>query len=653
MWMTTIATVLVKTYQQNSISILMKFCRHSNSQYKLGCNNIIYTIQINFNTIADFKLTIIKGSYLNIQLTMENLNKLPESNRCELGKLYSKSSFDNVYEGLQSLRNNGVFCDVKLETEDNKIINAHKVVLSAASPYFNAMFTHFVERNHELVLMRQIDSAALQLLVNFIYSGDIIVTKKNVQVLLAAASILQLQEVKEACCDFLQSQLCPTNCIGINSIADLYSCTKLIRSSELYIHQHFSEVFGGDEFLFLSSEQVIKLISSDKLIVPSEEKVFESVIRWVKYELGSRKCILPQLMEHVRLALTSKNYILKNVAKDPLIKNCLKCNHYVNEALNSLISEELIPQSIRDKPRHGDKIILVVGGIQTGLRNSSEWYDPRTNQWHYGPPSIRNRGRHGLVIINDNLVFDVGGYGPNLTSLRSVDVLDLSSESPCWKPSVDMLVKRIFLGVGVINDKIYAVGGFNHRDSYLSSAEVFDYRIQEWRMISNMTSIRSYFSVGVLNDLLYVVGGYNHSSLTTNTVDCYNPSTNMWTPIANMCVGRTFPGVGVLYGELYVVGGCNISNFLKSVEKYTPSTGVWTTIADMHLPRKNAGVVALDGLLYAVSGLSETTALDSMECYNPHTNTWTMVTATMIVKRILPGVIAINRPQHFPTIERI
>jgi len=33
------------------------------------------------------------------------------------------------------------------------------------------------------------------------------------------------------------------------------------------------EVFGGDEFLLLSSEQVIKLISNDRLPVSSDEKV--------------------------------------------------------------------------------------------------------------------------------------------------------------------------------------------------------------------------------------------------------------------------------------------------------------------------------------------------------------------------------------------
>ncbi|CAI6363557.1 unnamed protein product [Macrosiphum euphorbiae] len=479
--------------------------------------------------------------------------------------------------------------------------------------------------------------------------GQIRVTEENVLGLLPAADLLQLQGVKDACCDFLQSQLCPTNCIGINTLADLHSCKKLITRSEIYIHQHFSEVFGGDEFLSLSSEQVIKLISNNRLPVSSDEKVFESVISWVKYDLGSRQCILPQLMEHVRLPLTSKEYILKNVIEEPLILNCFKCYHYGFEALNTINSEEFIPQIVRNIPRHGEKVLLVIGGNEFGPRNSLEWFDPRTDQWHFGPELITDRCVNSLVVINDNFVFDVGCNA----SHRSVYMLDLSSESPCWQPSVDMLVERRLSGFGVINDKIYAVGGLDDMFGNLQSAEVFDYNTQAWRMICSMTSIRSSFGVGVLNELLYVVGGHDEYRRSLDTVECYNPSMDMWRPVANMRIRRSCAGVGVLNGVLYAVGGHDGSDCLSSVEAYKPSTGVWTSIADMIIPRKYPEAVALDGLLYVVGGLSASSFFDSVECYNPNTNTWAMVTAKCNILRILPGVVTINRPLHFTTYEHL
>ena len=47
--------------------------------------------------------------------------------------------------------------------------------------------------------------------------------------------------------------------------------------------------FAGEEFLALSVEKVISLVQSDNLSVPSEEKVFESIIAWVNHDLPSRQ----------------------------------------------------------------------------------------------------------------------------------------------------------------------------------------------------------------------------------------------------------------------------------------------------------------------------------------------------------------------------
>jgi len=77
---------------------------------------------------------------------------------------------------------NEVLCDVRFEADDGKIVIGHKNVLIAASPYFRGMLNNFAERRKGLIKIRELDSTILQLLVDYIYTGEIMVTKENVQV---------------------------------------------------------------------------------------------------------------------------------------------------------------------------------------------------------------------------------------------------------------------------------------------------------------------------------------------------------------------------------------------------------------------------------------------------------------------------------------
>lgn len=76
----------------------------------------------------------------------------------------------------------GEFCDVKLATENGTLVSGHKVILASASPYFRAMFTSFKESTKQLVIIKELDSTALKLIINFIYTGQISFTEENVQV---------------------------------------------------------------------------------------------------------------------------------------------------------------------------------------------------------------------------------------------------------------------------------------------------------------------------------------------------------------------------------------------------------------------------------------------------------------------------------------
>lgn len=67
-------------------------------------------------------------------------------------------------------------------------------------------------------------------LLSFFYYTDVCV----LQALLPAAGLLQLNEVKKACCEFLSSQLHPSNCLGIRAFADLHACSQLLAQANSY-----------------------------------------------------------------------------------------------------------------------------------------------------------------------------------------------------------------------------------------------------------------------------------------------------------------------------------------------------------------------------------------------------------------------------------
>lgn len=56
-------------------------------------------------------------------------------------------------------------------------------------------------------------------------------------------------------------------------------------------------------------------------------QVFECVINWVKHDVETRKTHLPVLMEHVRLPLMSKYYLIEKVHEEPLMDTDVQCTY--------------------------------------------------------------------------------------------------------------------------------------------------------------------------------------------------------------------------------------------------------------------------------------------------------------------------------------
>jgi kelch-like protein 2/3 len=92
---------------------------------------------------------------------------------------------------------------------------------------------------------------------------------------------------------------------------------------------------------------------------------------------------------------------------------------------------------------------------QRTMKCNANWYDPKTNLWQTAVGVGECPRPTGLAIVTSQFVFSLGSF--YMSNSRSVEMLDLFSYAPCWMPMADMLVCRYNLGVGVLNNCIYAV----------------------------------------------------------------------------------------------------------------------------------------------------------------------------------------------------
>uniref|UniRef100_A0A7N8YM90 Kelch-like family member 3 n=1 Tax=Mastacembelus armatus TaxID=205130 RepID=A0A7N8YM90_9TELE len=465
-------------------------------------------------------------------------------------------------------------------------------------------------------------------------------------VLLPAASLLQLMDVRQVCCEFLQSQLHPTNCLGIRAFADLHTCTQLLSQAHAYAEQHFTEVVQGEEFVGLSLQQVCSLISSDKLTVSTEEKVFEAMIAWIKHDKPARVEFMPKLMEHVRLPLLSRDYLVQIVEEEALIKNSNTCKDFLIEAMKYHLlpaDQRHLIKTDRTRPRTPisiPKVMIVVGGQAPKAIRSVECYDFQEDRWYQVADLPSRRCRAGVVSIAGR-VYAVGGFNSSLRE-RTVDVYDGGRDQ--WSAVMSMHERRSTLGAAVLGDLLYAVGGFNGSIG-LSTVEAYNYKTNEWVYVASMNTRRSSVGVGVVDGKLYAVGGYDGASRQClSTVEEYDPVADQWCYVADMSTRRSGAGVGVLGGQLYAAGGHDGPLVRKSVEVFNPQTNTWRLVCDMNMCRRNAGVCAINGLLYVIGGDDGSCNLSSVEFYNPAIDKWSLIPTNMSNGRSYAGKSQMIKP---------
>uniref|UniRef100_A0A915DLZ9 BTB domain-containing protein n=1 Tax=Ditylenchus dipsaci TaxID=166011 RepID=A0A915DLZ9_9BILA len=545
------------------------------------------------------------GPTLDLSISVEDQE---DNNWVDCSNELAVTSFPNFNE----LRRAGQLCDVNIDA-NGCLFKAHRTVLAATIPFFYVMFTTDMSESHsETIKLSQVDAETMETILNFVYTGKIKFSSRNLEKILRAADYFQLSIISDRCADLLKSRINSANVLNIRRFAILHNSPQAVAVADRYIQKHFTEVSAGEEFINLDFATLVQVLSWDQLHVDSEEQIFEAAARWMEHDIPNRKMLSPRVFAAVRMPLLKPSFLADENF------------HLIPERRPLLNSFKTTARICADVPG----IIYAVGGFNAAhalypshrrpvsIPSLVEMYDPLVGRWCLTKSMQTSRSRVGVAVA-DRKLFVIGGFdGTN--RLKCVEAFD--SRTSKWIEMPSMLQKRSAMCVAHLSDQIYVCGGYDGATA-LASVESFDLKLSRWFVCQSMLANRCAAAAAVINGTIYVMGGHN-GIIIFNTMERFDPHVGKWEKMAPMNTARCRLSAVAFQGKIYAVGGYN-SVFLNTLEMYDPLTNQWSQLVPMNTKRARVSLVANGAFLYAIGGYDGENNLMSMEIYDPANNKWT------------------------------
>jgi N-acetylneuraminic acid mutarotase len=232
----------------------------------------------------------------------------------------------------------------------------------------------------------------------------------------------------------------------------------------------------------------------------------------------------------------------------------------------------------------------------------------------------------------------------SITILKPVSGTDSISDNT-WITKASMNQARAYLGVALVNDKIYAIGGDKSTVmgnvmpgtgvSYLlvSVNEEYNPENDSWIMKTPMPTSRACFGTAVYQNKIYCIGGYtrnvleNQSSHDSALNQVYDPQTDSWSTKASLPVPLNFVQASTIGDKIYVT-----SYLSSSVYIYDPIKDSWSTGNPAPFDIRSVGSAAIANTIYTIGQdwseykyPTNTVVKTYVQAYNTLNNSWSIV----------------------------
>ncbi|XP_070557023.1 kelch-like protein 24a [Ptychodera flava] len=586
-------------------------------------------------------LNSLRSSFLSVYsaISLRSISDDAEEQRVD-PSYAAKLLFD-----LNECRKQNKFTDVLLCAGDVEI-PGHRVVLAASSPYILSIFA-IEDLDDNRLYLDYIEPGILRLLIEYIYTAKLTVTRENVDAMIKGAQTLQLSAAEQACQEFAR------NLENMDVNGNGNSAEENVKSV-LYQPYHAIETLLGlndmrreEIFTDVTFKAEEEEFPCHRVVMATTGDYFKDLLTQLEgehHKIAIRNASAAIMKRLVEFTYTSNLEINIDNAKEILSLASLlkhdaaldKCTDFLKRRLTSVnclgiqalarrhFVELLERAATKIAVMHFKEVrkqqeFLEMSSDQLTALLSEDALNVREEEDVYS--AVMQWVKHDVEIRKE--------YLPDILRAVRMSYIDpkFLEEIPAAEPLIqeseqskklvtDATIVHMLIKKGkfhrdprprprfAFGEVMAMVGGKNKNEEWIRDVQYYNAVDQQWHTLAPMENETIDYKVTVLNNDIYIVGG-RVSSYVSGETWRYDSLHNLWSKACDMKTARYMHSLGVVNHRIYAIGGRKHVNenaaSLKKVEKFDRKSNTWQHIQDMHHGVLEPAVTSCGWKMYVIA----------------------------------------------------
>ncbi|XP_056002857.1 BTB/POZ domain-containing protein 2-like isoform X3 [Ostrea edulis] len=236
-----------------------------------------------------------------------------------------------------------IHCDVTLRVgKEDKLVRAHKYVLSSRSPVFDAMLYGDLAESDDIIVP-DIEPSSFDALLRFLYCGDVDFSPDTVTSVLYAAHIYGVDDLVTKIKLYLDQNITNETVLIILESAKLFNLEDLLEKYEHFIESDPFPVLQPPSALEVTKETLTYIISLESLVM-DELEIYHFLMNWSENQCD--KVGMEKTDPNIRAMMGDLIYSIRfhTMNLDTFVKDV--CNREIVHAQEKLSLQQVIVCSV-------------------------------------------------------------------------------------------------------------------------------------------------------------------------------------------------------------------------------------------------------------------------------------------------------------------